>query len=336
MYKTVLFALAALAIVASPTCLSAEEGKRPDPQREPPKADRSKASDGAKARAKIARRIFDRLDKNQDGALSFDEFSDGLRRLHQAMRNRALKHRQAAQSRADKADWPHGHGYGRGGMDQRYCPCYGPWCSRAPAMHNHPYFCAHCYGPRSADADDWGAGRQGYCPRAGHHYGNWHHANRHHPARRHPAWHDGPMGMGDMEDCGMEECDVDAGRPAGRYVWPRDFDANGPKRAKIKKRSSHEPEAGSGAAGRIERLAARLAVLERRQEAMLVAIQEQQEVMMAAIQRTNELVADRLASPAARGKRMRRPAIDANVERDSGELAKRPKDRKPHKQAADR
>ncbi len=129
MRKVIVSFLAALAVVVLPQLLTAQDSGRPDRPRPDAKADRSAPKkafparpdgkfdagkfagrhehanlgnqDGAKSDG-FGRAIFDRLDTNHDGVLSFQEFVVGMRQLHNSF---------AAQWQNETANRPSGDRY---------------------------------------------------------------------------------------------------------------------------------------------------------------------------------------------------------------------------------
>ncbi|MCE5268088.1 MAG: hypothetical protein LLG00_09405 [Planctomycetaceae bacterium] len=106
--RRVIMALSmAVSVMALPQCLAAADGKQPErprpemkrqqPAPRPRGADLERRGDakgkcpGHQTQTPDAKAMFNRLDTNKDGALSFDEFSEGVRRLHRkiAMQARA-------------------------------------------------------------------------------------------------------------------------------------------------------------------------------------------------------------------------------------------------------
>lgn len=253
---------------------------------------------GAKPPKKTAKAIFIRLDKDEDGKLSFEEFSVGLRHLRHIMA-----------TRADKWCKPTRQGFGPE-FDEKYF-------AKGHKHHGNKKFAKgfHCF----------------YCMRYG--MGPWH--PPHGMQFGMNPWHPRGMYYGmnpwhppvNMQDWGQ-------GHPGEKNYTMRPWSPDGKKKQWAKKPKAKKPKVKVDTKKKIIRIEARLTALEKRQKAMLAAIQEQQAAMMAALQKTNELVGAKLASLGKHQERVRPQRDKAKSERKSKELSKAEKKakqrRKPH------
>lgn len=215
--------------------------ERPDGERRLPPAVREgsrDARDGHRQGPPL-REMFDRLDRNDDGKLSFEEFAAGAGRMMEAMQQRFRAHAQAMRGGPDRGRGPAGMGPD---------PRKRPWGAHALARgYFGPHFGHHArpggreFGCPCAD---------GRCPlamrdRSADRHGAWHHHR--HPGDG-PQRHAGPgrdhrgPGVGDRRDprgcpaCalahrhhGPDRRDVSPGRPGpergafqpGRPPMPR-------------------------------------------------------------------------------------------------------------------
>ena len=319
-----------------------------------PQAKKAAAPGGPKTPEKAARTIFNRLDKNQDGQLNFNEFYTGLRHLRQAVSARVGQWQQPMknigpkfvqrhfpkgfQSQGPKANWqrPH-HGKNPHAMSimlhgkDKFAGC--------------PY-CFHCMKARMGQMQHRGPHMQ-YGMKPGPRPGPQMHRGMKpgpHPGMqfgmspwqkpmRQPAWGQGHPGAkkyamkpeGKKQELQKIECPK-AQKPGNKDKKPElkksEFKKPAPTQSKEKVQSDRK----------ILEIEARLTAVENQQKAILAAIQEQQATMMAALQKTNRLVVAKLASMGSgEGKKARPQRDELKAEQKSKELAKKPQERKPQR-----
>ncbi len=106
---------AALAVAVLPSFAAAQDGKRPDHRPQPEVRSERPNHEGPNARA-----VFNRLDSNKDGKLSFEEFAVGFRQVSQMMQSRMQGGMKFAHDKmgAFKAEFAKHHGKGHPGMPE--------------------------------------------------------------------------------------------------------------------------------------------------------------------------------------------------------------------------
>jgi len=345
----------------------APRGKQARPA--PPKPNKSKAAPvkqarpqakkpavpgGPQAPERAARAIFNRLDKNQDGKLSFDEFYTGFRHLRQAVSARVGQWQQPMKNigpkfaqqhfskgfkpQGPKANWqrPH-HGKNPYAMSMMlhgqnkfaacsYCfHCMKAWMGQ---QHRGPYMHFGMKpGPRPGPQMHRGM-------KPGPHPGMQFGMNPWQKPMRQPAWGQGHPGVkkyamkpeGKKKELQKVEC------PKTQKPGKKD------KKPELKKPESKKPAPTQlnvkvQSDRKIREIEARLTAVENQQKVILASIQEQQATMMAALQKTNRLVAAKLASMGSKEGKKARPQRDVlKAEQKSKELAKKPRERKPQRE----